>query len=195
MRSSSGPKQRKSMIDRAVLLAGRAHAGQHRKDGRTPYIVHPVGVLRVLSTELGVTDPVILSGAVLHDVLEDTTVSRKDLVRAFGEPVAQLVEELTLGPEFHGPAVPDAEKTRELVSSMARAGWNAVLVKLADRYDNLKDMANAGWGPVKQRSYRTQTLALLEAIRSRWRRSPPPRRTARTLRAAMRRVRAELGTG
>jgi (p)ppGpp synthase/HD superfamily hydrolase len=167
-------ERRLGIVEAAIRFAAEAHAGQLRKDRRTPYVVHPVGVLRYLSSDLGVTDPAILAAAVLHDVLEDTATTRRVLLRRFGREVADWVEALTVPPQFHGPDVPDAVKTRILVRDLRQMPWPAVLVKLSDRWDNLRDMTNSVWKPDKRRRYVHQTRRLLETVRQRWKRQAPP---------------------
>ncbi|MCI4351823.1 MAG: HD domain-containing protein [Thermoplasmata archaeon] len=168
----------------AIRVAVAAHEGTLRKDGRTPYIVHPVAVLRLLSSELGVEDPDILCAAVLHDVLEDTEYPEAALRRKFGNSTGELVRELTVPAELHGPSVPDRKKTGHLVREIGRMSWPAVLVKLCDRWDNLRDAANAAWSDEKRRSYAEQTRQILLAFDARWRSSPPPARLRALLKAA-----------
>lgn len=182
--------------DRLVLRAGlfmiRAHGVQHRKDGRTPYFVHPVGVMRFLSSELGITNPDLLCAALLHDVLEDTPTPSSTLARQFGRRIAHIVQELTVPDDLHGPSVPDARKTEVLLRDVSRMSWEAVLVKLADRYDNLGDMAYARWGTGKRRRYRDQTVKLLAALNRRIRRETPPPQWVEPLRRARAAVQSRL---
>ncbi len=178
----------------AIAFAVRAHGRQLRKDRRTPYIVHPVAVLRHLAGDLGVTAPSLLEAAVLHDVLEDTPTVRAALAQRFGEPVAALVEELTLPPERHGPMVPDAVKTQALVEAVGRISWPAVLIKLCDRWDNLRDLGNAPWSDVKRASYLEQTSEILGALGRRRAVAPPPDDLLRPIDSAERAVR-RLGSG
>ncbi len=188
-------RARPGAVVAAVAFSVAAHGSQLRKDRRTPYIVHPVAVLRILSTELGVRDPAILAAGVLHDVLEDTSRTPGELRRRFGPLVTSLVVELTLPPDLHGPEVPDARKTRALVRGVRTMSWPAVLVKLADRTDNLRDSSNAGWSAGKRRAFRSQSRRLLRAIDLRRRADPPPSGLARTLAAAERLVTAQLDRG
>jgi (p)ppGpp synthase/HD superfamily hydrolase len=157
----------------AIRFAVEAHRRQTRKDGRTPYIVHPVAVLRRLSSDLGVEDADLLCTAVLHDVIEDSAVTPQDLELRFGARVAHWVQELTIPTELHGPAVSDEKKTGRLVGDVGRMSWEAVLVKLCDRCDNLRDMANARWGAEKLENYRAQTREILKALDKRWATGPP----------------------
>lgn len=175
-----------------MAFANAAHAGQLRKDGRTPYVVHPVGVLRFLSSDLGVTESALLVAALLHDVVEDTEVKNREVRREFGTEVAELVQELTIPRHLHGPNVSDALKTRALTSAVGTMSWPAILVKLGDRYDNLSDMANAAWSPKKRANYRGQTRAILRAFERRWRREPPPTRLRASLRNAAAAVRGRV---
>jgi len=78
-----------SQYQLAVLLAVRAHDGQHRHDGKTPYVTHPLEVSFCFS------DPMSQTIAVLHDVLEDTAVTYEELERLFGTVVASTVRVLS----------------------------------------------------------------------------------------------------
>jgi (p)ppGpp synthase/HD superfamily hydrolase len=88
-----------SKILRAVRFATKAHAGQYRKDGRTPYIVHPIEVAGVLSEGLaGVSDEDkedAIIAALLHDTIEDTNVEAGHIEVEFGAHVRELVEEVS----------------------------------------------------------------------------------------------------
>jgi GTP diphosphokinase / guanosine-3',5'-bis(diphosphate) 3'-diphosphatase len=179
-------------IEAAFRFAFEAHLGQTRKDRRTPYIVHPAAVMRVLSSEVGVTDPDLLCAALLHDVLEDTPTTAVQLRAHFGARVARWVEELTIPPEFHGPAVSDAVKTEVQLRAARRISWPAVLVKLADRVDNLRDSANALWTAQKRRAYRNQTREILRIIDRRIKSDPPRPALQGPLGCARRLVRVQL---
>jgi (p)ppGpp synthase/HD superfamily hydrolase len=176
----------------ALRFAIEAHRGQTRKDRRTPYIVHPVAVMRVLSGELDVAEPDILCAALLHDVLEDTRCTAAQIRGRFGRRVARWVAELTIVPDLHGPTVPDSLKTQVLARAVGEISWPAVLVKLADRVDNLRDIANALWSPRKQRSFRDQTGEILRVVDRRTQSDPPRPALVRPLREARRLVRIEL---
>lgn len=83
----------KSRLPEAVSYMREAHKGQTRWDGR-PYEVHPTKVVQILR-DMGIEDEQILVAGYLHDVIEDTPITRLDIKRKFGEEVADLVEELT----------------------------------------------------------------------------------------------------
>jgi len=191
VRPSAG-KQRIDRVSDALRFAARAHHRQTRKDGRTPYITHPTAVMRILSSEIGVTDPDLLCAAVLHDVLEDTPRTPAQLRAHFGPRVARWVGELTVPHKFHGPRVPDSTKTAVLVGAVGRISWPAILVKLADRVDNLRDSGHALWSSRKRQAFRGQTREILRAVERRLRRAPPPRGLAEPIERARRLMHSEL---
>ena len=162
------------LVVEAMAFAVRAHGSQTRKDGRTPYAVHPMAVLRLLVTGLGVTRPEILATAALHDVLEDTPTPAEALEKAFGPVVLAWVRSLTLPPEAHGEGVPLAVKTRYLLEELETQPWEALLVKVCDRWDNLMDMGAAPWGPSRREGFRQQTVEWVEAVERRRARSLEP---------------------
>jgi (p)ppGpp synthase/HD superfamily hydrolase len=166
------------LVVKAMAFAVRAHGSQTRKDGRTPYAVHPMAVLRLLATRLGVTRPEVLATAVLHDVLEDTPTSPEELGEAFGPVVLRWVRSLTLPPAAHGDSVPYSVKTRYLLEELETQSWEAVLVKVCDRWDNLTDLSSAPWGPERREAFRQQTLQWIEGVaRRRALRPEPPELT------------------
>ena len=145
----------------AQAFAERRHAGQMRRDGRTPYIVHPLRVAKRLR-EAGVEDRDLLAAALLHDVVEDTLRPGEtdasllwELNGRFGPRVATLVDELTKAPA-------GTESRRQYDWSFARKSAEACLVKLADRLDNLRDWQ--GMQSDFRRPYLAETLDLLAAV-------------------------------
>ena len=128
----------------AVSVACRAHAGQARRDGRTPYAAHPARVALACAALFGCDDEDVLAAAALHDVIEDTGLDREDVADAFGEEVARLVVALS-----KDPRLPEAEREAAYDRALAGAGWKAALVKLADVYDNMCDIG-PGETPAKR---------------------------------------------
>ena len=122
-------------LQQAVAFAARAHQGQLRKDGRTPYASHPFRVCLVAAQVFGVHDPEILAAAVLHDTIEDTTTDYDDIVAAFGRNVAEWVRLLS-----KDKRLPEAEREEEYMRGLVSAGWQVQVLKLADIYDNLSDL-------------------------------------------------------
>src|SRR5438270_10424969 len=79
----------------AIAFAARAHDGQRRKDGRTPYVSHVFRVCLIARHLFGVDDPQVLLAAVLHDTIEDTTTDFDDIEERFGAQVARWVAALS----------------------------------------------------------------------------------------------------
>jgi len=119
---------------RAASFAARAHHGQLRKDGKTPYFAHPARVCLVLREVFNIDDPVALCAALLHDTLEDTCTDYDDLAAEFGNEVADTVACLT-----KDARLPEAQREAAYDQQLARGPWQARAIKLADAYDNLRD--------------------------------------------------------
>ena len=131
---SNHPKADASVIERAYVVAERAHRGQRRKSG-DPYITHPVAVATILA-ELGMTPPT-LAAALLHDTVEDTGYALGDLRRDFGDEIAMLVDGVTkLDKVSYGDAA-QAETVRKMVVAMAK-DIRVLVIKLADRLHNAR---------------------------------------------------------
>ncbi len=147
-----------SLVERARKFATEAHDGQKRANG-VPYMTHPEAVVEILR-EHGIHDETVLAAAYLHDVLEDTDVTSEQLVRAFGEDIARLVEELT-NPHAKGSSF--EEKNESLRDLARRMSGRAKLVKIADRIHNLSSKKPT-WSVAKQQRYITATIGLLMAL-------------------------------
>jgi len=120
----------------AIAFAARAHRHQLRKDGITPYASHPFRVAMVVRQVFGCDDPDVLAAVVLHDTIEDTPTDFDDLSTRFGPAVAGWVAALT-----KDMRLPEDEREAAYVRVLSAAGWQVVLCKLADIYDNLGDSA------------------------------------------------------
>ena len=118
----------------AVAFAARAHRGQVRKDGETPYVSHVFRVCLVLRDVFGVSDRPALTAAALHDTLEDTTTDFDDLEERFGKEVAGWVARLS-----KDTRLPEPEREQAYVETLAASGWQVKVCKLADVFDNLMD--------------------------------------------------------
>lgn len=124
---------------RAASMAARFHAGQMRKDGKTPYVAHPFRVAMTVRDVFGVDDPVALAAALLHDAIEDTTADYDDIEKEMGKEVADVVAALT-----KDMRLPDAAREPAYDRQLAAAPWQARLIKLADVYDNTSDCLDDG---------------------------------------------------
>lgn len=131
------PSQVKEVY-RAFLFSAEAHDGQRRKSGE-PYVLHPLTVAYILA-HLRV-DAQTLCAALLHDVLEDTCISKENLVNEFGEPVAELVDGVSKlsAVQFETREEAQAASFRKMLLAMSR-DLRVILVKLADRLHNLRTL-------------------------------------------------------
>jgi GTP diphosphokinase / guanosine-3',5'-bis(diphosphate) 3'-diphosphatase len=125
-------------VERAFLLGEFGHRGQNRKSGE-PYITHPVAVAKILA-ELRL-DSETLIAAILHDTLEDTPITKDEIVAQFGAKVAELVDGVTKLDKVHFESKEQqaAESLRKMVFSMARDP-RVILIKLADRLHNMRTL-------------------------------------------------------
>lgn len=125
-------------IKQAYLLSRQAHDGQLRSTG-DPYITHPVAVARVLADMR--LDHQTIMAALLHDVIEDTEITREQLVDQFGEQVASLVEGVTKLTQikFRSRAEAQAENFRKMMMAMTQ-DIRVILIKLADRLHNMRTL-------------------------------------------------------
>ena len=121
-------------VERAFVIAEKAHEGQLRKSGER-YITHPVAVAQILA-ELGLNTETVIA-ALLHDTVEDTPYSLKELRRDFGDEIANLVDGVTkLDKLTYGPTA-EAETVRKMVIAMSR-DIRVLVIKLADRLHNAR---------------------------------------------------------
>ena len=126
------------MIDEAIIFAFVAHKGMVRKGNDQPYILHPIEVMTLVS--LMSDDEEVLSGAILHDTVEDTNTSIETIRKRFGERVASLVSYET--EDKRGNI--DKEKTwkirkQETIDHIGKAkDIGAKVICLADKVSNLR---------------------------------------------------------
>ncbi len=130
--------EQKDLIDRAYKLAEAAHNGQLRKSGQ-PYIIHPLSVAIILA-QMGM-DVASLAAALLHDVVEDTDVSKEDIIKAFGDEIALLVDGVTkLGKvSLSNKEEQQAENIRKMLIAMSH-DIRVIIIKLADRLHNMRTL-------------------------------------------------------
>ena len=116
-----------------------AHKGQKRKSGE-PYFIHCVAVATILA-DWGMDKNMVISG-LLHDTIEDTTVSKEDIINRYGEDVLHLVESVTnlSGIKFNSRNHKKAENFMKMFISFAN-DIRAIIIKLADRLHNLRTIS------------------------------------------------------
>ncbi|MBK8922584.1 MAG: bifunctional (p)ppGpp synthetase/guanosine-3',5'-bis(diphosphate) 3'-pyrophosphohydrolase [Saprospirales bacterium] len=122
-------------IRAAFELAAKAHQQQRRKSGE-PYILHPIEVARICVEEIGLGPTAVIS-ALLHDVVEDTDVTLKEIHGQFGDRVALIVDGLTKLDGLHDSESPQAENLTKVLRTML-SDVRVVLIKMADRLHNLR---------------------------------------------------------
>ncbi|MFN0037363.1 MAG: RelA/SpoT family protein [Saprospiraceae bacterium] len=122
-------------IRAAFELAAQAHHTQRRKSGE-PYITHPIEVARICVEEIGL-GPTAVICALLHDVVEDTDVSLKEIHEQFGDKIARIVDGLTKLEDLHESESPQAENLSKVLKAML-FDVRVVLIKMADRMHNLR---------------------------------------------------------
>jgi GTP diphosphokinase / guanosine-3',5'-bis(diphosphate) 3'-diphosphatase len=133
------PAEDRASIRRAFDVADRAHAGQARLTGE-PYIEHPLAVAGILA-DLRL-DPETLMAALLHDTVEDTSVTREEVRDQFGDQVAKLVDGVTKLGKIHVRSAEEhqAENIRKMLVAMAE-DVRVVLIKLGDRLHNMRTVS------------------------------------------------------
>jgi len=147
-----------AIIFEAAAFAARAHQSQFRKDNRTPYVSHVFRVCLIARHVFGFDDPKMLTAALLHDTIEDTTTDCDDIIERFGPDVARWVAALT-----KDMRLPHDDREAAYAKGLAAAEWQVKALKLADIYDNLGDSKHLS--PGGQRKTATKTRFYLDAIR------------------------------
>ena len=157
------PKADLEMINRAYVFSAKAHAGHVRQSGE-PYLIHPLQVAGIL-TEMKM-DVTTIAVGLLHDTVEDTDVTREDLLRLFGDEVAFLVEGLTKISRlaFETRVHQQAENLRRMILSMAQ-DIRVIMVKLADRLHNMRTLEHLK--PEKRAKVAQETLDIYAPLANR----------------------------
>lgn len=132
------PKIQVDLIDKAFRFAFTAHKNQIRKSGE-PYLAHPVAVALILAEQR--LDSVTIASGLLHDVIEDTSISREDLEKNFGKEIGLLVDGVTKIRTFQMKSRQErqAETYRKMLLSMAK-DLRVIIIKFADRLHNLRTL-------------------------------------------------------
>lgn len=134
----------------ALLLATKAHDGQIRRLTKEPYIVHPIRVSKILYQLTG--DLRLATAGLCHDILEDTLVEPNEIHASIIDVVQSVTKRKDL---------PKNEREEEFLSRYKNASLDTVLLKLADRADNVCDLKFQNQNFIDR--YQANTIALLEA--------------------------------
>ncbi|MBL0709991.1 MAG: bifunctional GTP diphosphokinase/guanosine-3',5'-bis pyrophosphate 3'-pyrophosphohydrolase [Colwellia sp.] len=156
-------KEQVDLLKHAYIVARDAHDGQMRSSG-DPYITHPVAVaIHLAKMHL---DHESLMAALLHDVIEDTSVTKDELAELFGHTVAELVEGVSKLDKlkFDNKEEMQAENFRKMVLAMVQ-DIRVILIKLADRTHNMRTLG--ALRPEKRRRIARETLEIYAPIANR----------------------------
>lgn len=147
-------------LEAAFSLALNAHCTQRRQSGE-PYILHPLGVTRILAGLQ--VDLATLKAALLHDVVEDTSVTLEELSQKFDPEVAMLVDGVTKLSriEYKSKEEQKLESHRKMLLAMAK-DLRVVLIKLADRLHNMRTLSHMA--AEKQKDVARETLEIFAPL-------------------------------
>ncbi|SFN44802.1 guanosine-3',5'-bis(diphosphate) 3'-pyrophosphohydrolase [Formivibrio citricus] len=151
-------------ILRAAAFAAEKHRDQRRKDAdASPYINHPLQLANVLANDGGISDPVVLCAALLHDTVEDTKTTEEELRAAFGAKIASVVMEVT-----DDKSLPKPMRKQLQIEHAPHISHEAKLVKLADKICNLRDIINsppANWPQSRKQDYFDWAAKVVDGVR------------------------------
>ena len=153
-----------SAIDKAYNFAKKSHGDQKRKSGE-PYIIHPIHTALILA-DLELDKESIMAG-LLHDVMEDTKVTREQMISEFGEEVTDLVDGVTKLTKLDYDAdkvEKQAENLRKMFLAMSK-DIRVILIKLADRLHNMRTLQYMT--PEKQKEKSKETMEIYAPIADR----------------------------
>jgi guanosine-3',5'-bis(diphosphate) 3'-pyrophosphohydrolase len=150
-------------VEAAYHFSADAHAGQFRVSGE-PYVSHPVAVCSLVADWN--LDAQALIAALLHDVMEDTHITKAEIAERFGKVSAELVDGLSKLDkiEFRSHEEAQAENFRKMLLAMA-SDLRVILIKLADRLHNMRTLDHMR--PAKRRRIANETLEIYAPIANR----------------------------
>jgi len=141
-----------NLILKALNFAAFKHKYQRRKgDEHLPYINHPIKVAFIISEIGKIDDPIIISSAILHDVIEDTETSEEEIEKEFGNNIASIVKELTDNINF------EKQKRKKLqIKKAPFLSREATIIRIADKIANIEDITSSppiGWSYERKEEY------------------------------------------
>lgn len=125
------------LLDRAVVFATKAHAGQLRKGTQIPYILHPLEAAAIVGSMT--TDEEVIAAAALHDVVEDTDITVGEVVRLFGVRVGDFVAQESENKREDLPAEATWKiRKQETLEQLKAAPMEVKMIALGDKLSNLR---------------------------------------------------------
>ena len=154
------PKDDLAPIEKAYQFASQYHAGQMRASGE-PYMSHPLAVAQILAGMR--MDVVSIETGLLHDIVEDTSVTTADIQKNFGDEVARCVDGVTKLSKINFFSAEDrqAESYRKMLLAMVN-DIRVIIVKLADRLHNMRTLGSLG--PERRERIARETLEIYAPI-------------------------------
>jgi guanosine-3',5'-bis(diphosphate) 3'-pyrophosphohydrolase len=158
--SQYDPTLERGWLESVYAVAEGAHRGQLRASGES-YIEHPLAVAEILA-ELELDRPTI-AAALLHDVVEDTSITSEEVAERFGDEIGSLVDGVTKLTRIPYQSKEDAqvENLRKMFLAMAK-DIRVIIIKLADRLHNMRTLGSLP--PAKQRTIARETLEIYAPI-------------------------------
>jgi GTP diphosphokinase / guanosine-3',5'-bis(diphosphate) 3'-diphosphatase len=150
-------------IAKAIVFAAQCHAGQYRKDGKTPYINHPLEVMNLVVTHIDEPKEETIIAAVLHDIVEDTSVTIQEIKHMFGMQVSRLVGELT-----DDKRLTKEERKRVQLMGVHTLSPEGKLLRLCDKICNVYDILYAppgDWDIPRRLEYIQWSKDVIDRIR------------------------------
>lgn len=151
-----------NMLLEVIRFASEKHKYQTRKDGRIPYINHPIEVAHVLLSA-GEDDPALLAAALLHDTIEDTRTCEDDILTRFGQDVLDIVIEVT-----DDKKLSKYERKQAQIDHAPNLSRKAKALKLADKICNVHDIIKrppGGWSVKRKVQYLDWSDAVVNGLR------------------------------
>ncbi len=151
------------LLVEVIRFASEKHKYQTRKDGRIPYINHPIEVAYLL-VKVGETDAALLAAALLHDTIEDTKTSDKEILERFGQEVLNIVKEVT-----DDKKLSKYERKQAQIDHAPHLSRSAKLLKLADKTCNVQDIIKrppGGWSVKRKMQYLDWAEAVVNGMRN-----------------------------
>ena len=148
---------------KAAHFAAQKHVNQRRKGvSGEPYVNHLIEAAELVASALSQPDSNLIAATLLHDTIEDTGVTKAELVEQFGQDVADLVAEVT-----DDKSLPKKERKRLQVAHASEKSPRAQTIKLADKISNLRAILTsppADWDLNRRKEYFAWAKSVIDGI-------------------------------